>query len=131
MYRVTISPDRILPFHGTNWQRLSDMLHSIKRGWKPEPIYAFPLARYVEECLLGMLDGHHRRVLLKIRGLSVETIVIETAEEQVKLGKEIAVMELGCFLEELVTEMKIDVPQEVLDKLFKFFNKQRSSKSLK
>jgi len=58
-------------------------------------------------------------------------IVIEAAEEQVKLGKEIAVMELGCFLEELVTEMKIDVPQEVLDKLFKFFNKQRSNKSLK
>ncbi len=58
-------------------------------------------------------------------------IVIETAEEQVKLGKKIAVMELGCFLEELVTEMKIDVPQEVLDKLFKFFNKQRSNKSLK
>ena len=81
MYRVTISPDRILPFHGTNWQRLSDMLHSIKRGWKPEPIYAFPLARYVEKCLFGMLDGHHRRVLSKIRGLSVETIVIETAEE--------------------------------------------------
>lgn len=57
-------------------------------------------------------------------------ILINSAEEQVKLGKEIAVMELGCFLEELAVQMKVKIPKEVLDKLFFTFNKQRESKKL-
>jgi hypothetical protein len=57
-------------------------------------------------------------------------LLISAAEDQVKLGKEIAVMELGCFLEELVVQMKVKIPKEVLDKLFKIFNKQREEKKL-
>ena len=57
-------------------------------------------------------------------------LLIFSAEEQVKLGKDIAVMELGCFLEELVVKMKVKIPKQVLDKLFAIFNKQRKNRKL-
>lgn len=85
MYQTMIEPQEILPWHDVNYQRLSDMLLAAERGWKPEPIYAFPLIRQIEGCSLGVLDGHHRRVISKIRGLPVEAIVIETSEEANKI----------------------------------------------
>lgn len=44
-------------------------------------------------------------------------ILIEEAKHQIELGKDRAVFDLGCFLEELKNKMKVNVPKEVLDKL--------------
>ncbi|MFH1682514.1 MAG: DUF6036 family nucleotidyltransferase [Candidatus Woesearchaeota archaeon] len=52
-------------------------------------------------------------------------ILVEEAKNQVELGQELAVLELGCFLEDLG-----DVPKEILDELFGYL-KQQAEKKLK
>src|SRR3989338_6971137 len=55
-------------------------------------------------------------------------IIIDEAKKQMELGKDRAVFDLGFFLEELKTKMNIDIPQEVLDKLFSIVEKQAKDK---
>src|SRR3989344_2922020 len=58
-------------------------------------------------------------------------IVIDEAKKQIELGKDRAVFDLGFFLEELKTKMNIDIPQEVLDKLFELVERQAKEKKKK
>jgi mannose-6-phosphate isomerase class I len=51
-------------------------------------------------------------------------ILINEAKNQRKLGKEKAVINLGFFLEHLKNEMKINIPQRVLDDLWNLTEKQ-------
>jgi len=55
-------------------------------------------------------------------------VIITEAKKQMELGKERAAFDLGCFLEDLKTKMNIDIPQEVLDKLFLIVEKQAKDK---
>jgi hypothetical protein len=55
-------------------------------------------------------------------------VMIKEAEKQIELGKEKAAFELGCFLEELKTKMKVNVPQEILNNLFEIVEKQAKEK---
>ncbi|MCK5283467.1 MAG: hypothetical protein KAK00_08740 [Nanoarchaeota archaeon] len=55
-------------------------------------------------------------------------IIIQESENQIKLSKKRAAFELGCFLEDLKTKMKIDIPQEVLNKLFEIVKLQAKEK---
>lgn len=58
-------------------------------------------------------------------------IVIDEARKQIGLGKERAAFDLGCFLEDLKIKMDLDIPQEVLDKLFEIVEKQAKDKRSK
>lgn len=58
-------------------------------------------------------------------------IVIDEAKKQIELGKERAAFDLGCFLEDLKTGVKLDIPSKVLDKLFKIVEKQAKDKKSK
>lgn len=58
-------------------------------------------------------------------------ILINESKEQAKLGNETAVISLGEKLEKLKEQKVINVPQEVLDNLWKFFKKQVKEKSKK
>lgn len=58
-------------------------------------------------------------------------MIIDEARNQIKLGKKRAAFELGCFLEDLKTTMGLDIPSEVLDKLFKIVEKQAREKRIK
>jgi len=51
-------------------------------------------------------------------------IIIKEAKNQVRLGKETAAFELGCFLEDLYEINKKIIPMKVLDDLFSFVQKQ-------
>ncbi len=51
-------------------------------------------------------------------------IIIDEAKKQIELGKDRAAFDLGCFLEDLKTKMNLNIPQEVLDKLFKIVENQ-------
>lgn len=55
-------------------------------------------------------------------------IIIDEAKKQIELGKDRAAFDLGCFLEDLKTEMHLDIPQEVLNKLFLIVEKQAKNK---
>lgn len=55
-------------------------------------------------------------------------IIIEEAKNQIKLGKETAALELGCFLEELKYKMSVNISKEILDELFEFVKKQVEEK---
>lgn len=55
-------------------------------------------------------------------------LLVEEAKNQIELGKDKAAFELGCFLEDLKREMKVDVPQKVLDDLFEIVMKQAEEK---
>lgn len=55
-------------------------------------------------------------------------ILIEESKHQIELGKERAVFDLGCFLEELKNKMKVNIPQEILDKLFEIVEEQAKKK---
>ncbi|MBS3148842.1 hypothetical protein J4219_08235 [Candidatus Woesearchaeota archaeon] len=55
-------------------------------------------------------------------------ILIEEAKNQVKLGRETAVFDLGDFLEHLKNQMNVAVPQDVLNTLFTFVEKQAEAK---
>src|SRR3989344_1230359 len=58
-------------------------------------------------------------------------IIIEEASEQVRLGKEKAIMVLGEKLENLISQNSITIPKSVLDTLWKLFSKQVKDKSKK
>lgn len=55
-------------------------------------------------------------------------IIVGEAEKQIMLGKEKAAFELGCFLEDLKKEMKLNIPKEVLGRLFAIVEKQAKEK---
>ncbi len=55
-------------------------------------------------------------------------IIIEETKKQIELGKDRAAFDLGCFLEDLKTKMKIEIPQEVINKLFLIVEKQAKKK---
>lgn len=55
-------------------------------------------------------------------------ILIDETKKQMELGKERVAFDLGYFLEYLKNEMKLDIPQEVLDKLFGIVEKQAKEK---
>jgi len=55
-------------------------------------------------------------------------ILIEESQEQVKLGKERAVLDLISLLEKLNKTHKMKIPKKLIDRLYKLFNKQVSKK---
>ena len=56
-------------------------------------------------------------------------VLIKEAKKQVELGNEIAIMTLGEKLEKLMDKKVIDVPKNILDEIWKLFNKQVKEKS--
>ncbi|MDP3990673.1 MAG: hypothetical protein Q8Q01_05735 [archaeon] len=72
-------------------------------------------------------DKDDARKIINSKKINWEIIITE-AKKQMKLGKERAAFDLGCFLENLKTKMNIDIPQEVLDKLFLIVEKQAKNK---
>ncbi len=58
-------------------------------------------------------------------------IIIEEAKEQIKLGNEGAILELGEKLEKLSSRKALDVPKEILDKLWDLLVKQVREKARK
>ena len=57
------------------------------------------------------------------------SIIVEEAKEQVRLGNETAIMNLGEKLEKLRESKLLTVPKEVEDKIWKLFNKQVKEKA--
>ena len=55
-------------------------------------------------------------------------IIFDEAKKQIELGKIRAAFDLGCFLEDLKTEINIDIPQEIIDKLFVIVENQAKGK---
>lgn len=55
-------------------------------------------------------------------------IIVEEAKEQVNLGNELTIIELGVKLERLDNQKAISVPREISDKIWKLFNKQVKDK---
>lgn len=55
-------------------------------------------------------------------------IIIDEVKKQMRLGKERAAFDLGCFLENLKTKMGVDIPQDALDALFLIVEKQAKDK---
>lgn len=58
-------------------------------------------------------------------------LIVEEAREQVRLGNEIAIMNLGEKLEKLANQKIIMVPKEISDKIWKLFTKQVKDKGRK
>jgi hypothetical protein len=58
-------------------------------------------------------------------------ILVEEAKNQISLGRERAAFDLGYFLENLKNEMKVNIPQEILDELFDIIKKQAEKKQKK
>ena len=58
-------------------------------------------------------------------------LLVEEAKKQIELGKDMAAFELGCFLEDLKNKMNVQIPQEILDKLFVIVEKQAEEKQKK
>jgi len=58
-------------------------------------------------------------------------VVVGESEEQVKLGNETAIMNLGEKLEKLINQGLIKVPENISDKIWKLFNKQVKGKKKK
>src|SRR3989344_46525 len=58
-------------------------------------------------------------------------IIVKESEEQVMLGNESAVLSLGTRFERLKNEKKVEIPKEVLDKLWKILKKQTGKNKLK
>jgi len=55
-------------------------------------------------------------------------LIIEESKKQISLGQDRAAFDLGCFLEDLKEKMKVNIPKETLDKLFKIVQKQAAEK---
>jgi hypothetical protein len=55
-------------------------------------------------------------------------ILIKESQEQIKLGKERAVLDLISLLEKLNKKHKMKIPRELIGKLYKIFNKQVDKK---
>lgn len=58
-------------------------------------------------------------------------IIIKEVENQIRLGKERAAFDLGCFLEKLREEIKKKIPKEVEDRVFEIVKKQSEEKQRK
>lgn len=72
-------------------------------------------------------DKDDARKIINSTNINWDTIINE-AKKQIELGKERAAFELGCFLEELKTEIGMDIPKIVLDTLFKIVELQAKDK---
>ena len=72
-------------------------------------------------------DKDDARKIINSVKLNWDTIIDE-ARRQILLGKERAAFDLGCFLEDLKNKMNVDVPQEILDRLFEVVEKQAKEK---
>lgn len=72
-------------------------------------------------------DKDDARKIIESRPITWK-ILIDEAQNQVALGRERALFDLGDFLEHLKREMKVAVPQEVLDTLFSLVQKQAAQK---
>tara|TARA_Y100000310_G_scaffold144893_3_gene144192 strand:+ start:16601 stop:17248 length:648 start_codon:yes stop_codon:yes gene_type:complete len=72
-------------------------------------------------------DKDDVRRIMELKGVDWD-LIIEEARNQFKLGKESAFFELGCFLEHLKYKMKLDIPKEKLNLLFKLVKKQIDKK---
>ena len=58
-------------------------------------------------------------------------IIVEEAEHQIELGKERAVFDLTCFLEDLRKMMSVNIPSEIMEKLCKLVERQIKEKKKK
>jgi len=56
-------------------------------------------------------------------------LIIGEAKNQTILGKQKAIFELGCFLEDLKKNLNVDIPKSVLDELWKLLEKQTKEKT--
>lgn len=75
-------------------------------------------------------DKDDARKIINSTRINWETVITET-KNQIALGKEMAAFELGEFLEYIKTKMKVDIPQQVLDKLFSIVEGQAKNKRSK
>jgi len=71
-------------------------------------------------------DKDDAKKILESTNINWEVIISE-AKNQIRLGEEMAAFELGCFLEEL-KKMKVKIPQQTLDELFKIVQEQSKQK---
>ncbi|MDP1695871.1 MAG: hypothetical protein Q8L29_03090 [archaeon] len=58
-------------------------------------------------------------------------IIVEEAKEQIRLGNETAIMNLGEKLEKLSNKKIISIPKEISNKIWKLFSKQVKDKAKK
>ena len=72
-------------------------------------------------------DKDDARKIIESRSINWK-ILIEEAKNQVSLGREGTLFELGNFLEYLKREMKVQIPQEILNILFKLVEEQAAAK---
>jgi len=72
-------------------------------------------------------DKDDARRILEIKGADWKQILSE-AKNQVKLGKKTAFLELGEFLEDLRDKMHVDIPVEVLSRIFSLLEEQVQEK---
>jgi len=72
-------------------------------------------------------DKDDARKIIESRAINWQVLVDE-AKNQVALGRERALFDLGDFLEQLKRDMGVAVPQQVLDELFRLVQKQAGAK---
>lgn len=58
-------------------------------------------------------------------------IIIDEVKKQIELGKDRAAFDLAYFLEELQKKMNVEIPKEVLNRLFEIVEKQAKAKKSK
>lgn len=72
-------------------------------------------------------DKDDARKIIESRSINWQ-ILIDEAKNQVKLGRERALFDLGDFLEQLKRDMGVTVPVQILDTLFNLVKEQADAK---
>lgn len=72
-------------------------------------------------------DKDDARKIIEAKPINWNTL-IEEAKHQITLGRDRALFDLGDFLEHLKRELKVPVPQEIIDTLFKLVQQQAAQK---
>ena len=78
----------------------------------------------------GLKDKDDARRIINSTKINWDTIIGE-AKNQMELGKERAVFDLTCFLEDLRKMMGVNIPSEIMDKLFDLIERQVKEKKKK
>lgn len=73
-------------------------------------------------------DKDDARKIIETKKIDWE-LILDEAKNQVRLGKERALFDLGCFLEDLKKEMHLPIPTKALDDIFKLVKKQIDTKN--
>lgn len=73
-------------------------------------------------------DKDDARKIIETKKIDWE-LILDEAKNQIGLGKERALFDLGCFLEDLKNEMHLPIPTKVLNDIFKLVKKQIDTKN--